>query len=261
MECFQNASDSIIQLDWCQFTGGIGVVLKWLLNVLDEAIPYLLVTLMTAYFAKRAYYQKKEYEAIRDRYLEHGFDEVSASLDRVLVITRSNWARLLFLTKGYEELTDLYEMRKFDGGLIGFDTGDLASISNQRVHFLVNSDVIWILQQKIVAFAKSSDDFIRAEAPFVLEKYKDRTAPDKKELVKFILNKLNGIDRVTQTYQNIVASVVQLGQIFERQNHNYKSIEQFSKIAEVQNALYDIKQGLKSIENIQEELKDADANV
>jgi hypothetical protein len=64
----------------------------------------LLVVIFTAVIGRWVYFRQKEYELVRQRYLENGIDLIVDHIASALQLFQQNWARSLLLLKIYRDL-------------------------------------------------------------------------------------------------------------------------------------------------------------
>jgi hypothetical protein len=70
---------------------------------------------LAAWVALRLYFRQKEYELIKQRYLEGSVDIVSAEVEQALGVLMNNWARCLNIVKAYRDERadfDLQELKR-----------------------------------------------------------------------------------------------------------------------------------------------------
>jgi len=208
-------------------------LLMWFWNLVEKTLPLAI----TAWIAMTAFYRQREYEAIKERYLDGGIDVAATGLSQNLNVLRNNWARLLYLLKEYKTVGGNFDVNELQKGFLEVNLGDLEAIANQRIHYLTNSDVFWTGYQKTMAFCKTSDDFIRGEAPKAIAANLLSDNKIKMDLIDTVEKQLDEIDLTMNEYHTFTSMLVSVGQIFERQKYRFEKLAKFSDDKDVKDII------------------------
>jgi uncharacterized membrane-anchored protein YhcB (DUF1043 family) len=69
----------------------------------------LIVGLALAYFGLRIYFRQREYELVKQRYLEQSLDVISGDLEAISSAFNHNWAHCLNILKEYRDAPGTFD--------------------------------------------------------------------------------------------------------------------------------------------------------
>ena len=69
-----------------------------------KGIFILASSVLAPWIALCLYFRQKEYELVKQRYLEGAIDIVAAEVEQALGVVHHNWARCLNIVKAYRDL-------------------------------------------------------------------------------------------------------------------------------------------------------------
>ena len=136
-------------------------------SIIDSGFAKILGGLLAAYVVYRlglsSYFRQKEYEHVRSRYLDHGFDALTAEVEYALSVYRTNWALVLRYTKLYRDIQQPLDVSDFFHQFREFDQQRFRLVPAHRLKSLLQEDTIWNAYQRVIAFVNSTNDTIKAD--------------------------------------------------------------------------------------------------
>ena len=125
-----------------------------------DSVVSVLVAFVAAVGAIWAFYLQKEYELVRQRYLEEGLDRLAADIDHAAQVERQLFQRGLNLLRQFRELGDQLPRALLTERVTPIDMGRFSTITNLRVQNLIGNDALWGGLQLAYARVRQFYDFI-----------------------------------------------------------------------------------------------------
>ena len=97
---------------------------------------------VAAWIALRLYFRQKEYELIKQRYLEGAIDIVAAEVEQALGVVQHNWTRCLNIVKTYRDENINFDVKELEKGFVDLDS-KLHRVPHHRIGNLIGSQLIW----------------------------------------------------------------------------------------------------------------------
>lgn len=198
----------------------------------------VLAAYVAARFALKSYFTQKEYELVKQRYLEQGVDKLASTLQKNLSNLRHNCARILFLLKQYRDDGDNFDVDELENGFLDFHAGALENIANQRIQILTESSIIGDAYQSADVFIKTSSDTITKDITKVMKlKSIDEDINKRNYVIKTIIAKLEGINKEQIKYDFLISQLVYLSRILEKEKLSLKKLSKFKNYLEVKSII------------------------
>ncbi len=118
-----------------------------------------------ALIALRVYFRQKEYELLKQRYLEGGVDVVAAQLETSFGVVSHNVARCLEICKSFRDTGANFDLAELSRGYLVLDASKFHEVAHHRIGKLVGSQVVWERFQLALAYASSTNAVITREIP------------------------------------------------------------------------------------------------
>src|SRR3954463_7558992 len=83
---------------------------------------------LAAWVALSLYFRQKEYELIKQRYLEGAVDVVAADFEAALGVLSHNWARCLHVVKLYRDEEEHLDLAELDKGFLDVDASSFSRV-------------------------------------------------------------------------------------------------------------------------------------
>ena len=118
-----------------------------------------------AYIALGAYFRQKEYELVKERYLEGGVDIVAAELESALGVVSHNWSRCLQVCKSFRDSGKDFDVKELERGFLDLDASKFRQVAHHRIGSLIGSQVMWETFQSAMAHASAANGMFTEEIP------------------------------------------------------------------------------------------------
>ena len=99
---------------------------------LFKALLTLLVGLTIARVGLWIYFRQKEYELVKQRYLEQSIDILASELELAFGAFSRNWARCLQILKEYRDMEEHFEPEQLSSGFLEFESSRFQRIAHHR---------------------------------------------------------------------------------------------------------------------------------
>lgn len=193
-------------------------------KVLITAVISLFVAYLAAKFTLGSFFKQKEYELVKDRYLNNGIDKVRAYNSEL--ITDFNWnyyqvnkclARAFHKEQSFPPEACLKMLREIDGI-------NACGLEHTRISRLLNDESLWLLNEFIVTKILAQNEYlIRIIEVF---KYSEKYSPE-------ALHKLKNETEVAQKLLNkemscVTSFLTHITDILEESQMDFSSVKRFS---------------------------------
>ena len=208
----------------------------------------IMAALLTAWFALTFYYRQKEYELVKQRYLDGSVDVIASEIDTSLGVFNHNWARCLNILKTYRDAGELFDTNDLDIGFIEYESVNFNQIAHYRLHALTGSQVYWHIYQKTLAFVTNSVTLMQHEIPDVIKAKLKTEAIDatKDIIVEDAFDRLRTLQEESHKFSFLSSELQVIATLLEQEKLSVKKIKTFNKRSEI----------IKSINNINSIFKD-----
>ena len=199
----------------------------------------LAVALLGAWWALHLYFRQKEYELIKQRYLEGAVDIVAAEVEQASGVLHHNWARCLNIIKAYRDEKTDFDIQELEKGFQLLDSSKIHRIPHHRISNLTGSQLIWEIYQAAIAFIANANTQITKEIPDLirLKLTTDRIASEPGEIAEAMFEKLKGINEESLKYACLTHGLHELSLMLETEPLRFKRITKFSQRVAVKNLL------------------------
>lgn len=189
-----------------------------------------------ASIALHSYFRQKEYELVKQRYLDGGVDVVASELELTLGIVCHNWARCSQVCKSFRDSGVNFDIKELERGFLDMDSSHFQQIAHHRVNSLIQSEVIWEAFQVAMAYAASANNMFTKEVPEAirLRCTTNLIAEDQASMANTMLDDLRECHDNGFKYALIIRELYALSLMLEAEKLNIKAIAKFSKRREVQ---------------------------
>lgn len=211
---------------------------------IEPLAPVFLIAvtaLITYLLGSAAYFQQKEYEAVRKRFLDDTLDLFTSHIEHCLSIHRMNWQASLAILKRFK-----------DGGT-KTPTDDLMSrvhrVAHDNLHIaaahrmgilLDGNTSFFSMQQLLVAFTEEGAAFLEDDLICAIRLATDGRIPESKlpGTCEEYLAKIKALNGEAKPFYQLLIQASTIAHIFESQRRpTYRIVRKFSKRRDVQQAL------------------------
>ena len=195
----------------------------------------------------RAYFSQKEFENVRLRYLDAGFDLASSQVEYALGIFRSNWALLLRYAKLCRELNVPFDATDFFAQFRELDQAQFQMTPTHRIKALLPSEVIWSAYQQVFSFVGTANNTIKADFGPALEMLsKNPGNPNRAAIVSKAEKLAHELSDASRKFDVYLSELNNLSQVFEQQRLRRKDLQKFSKRKDVREIVARLEAGFPS---------------
>jgi hypothetical protein len=175
------------------------------------------------------YFRQKEYELVKQRYLEQSVDAITTQLETSLGTVSHNYARCLQIVKSFRDSGEHFDIKEIDRGFLDLDASKFLQIANHRVSSLLGSNIIWDVYQSAMAYAVTANSTIQREIPDAIRIHQttDYQQIKQRELGQTIAKDLQKLHENGFKYSVLVAELHYLSRILELEKLSLKAIQDF----------------------------------
>lgn len=189
-----------------------------------------------AFIALHLYFRQKEYELVKQRYLDGGVDVVASELEATLGVVSHNWARCLHVCKSFRDTGDNFDIKELDRGFLDINSSHFQQVAHHRISSLIQSEIIWEVFQEAMAYAASANTIITKEVPEAmrLRCTTSLIAQGHASMSNTMLDDLRELHDSGFKYALLIRELHALSLMLEAKKLNIKAVATFSKRHEVQ---------------------------
>jgi len=204
-------------------------------EIILKGLVTFLAAVGAAWVGVRIFFRQKEYEIVKNRYLDCGVDLVVTELENNLGILDHNWARSLNIVKSFRDTKELFDVSELDKGFIELDSSQFQVVANHRLDILVGSKIYWEVFQSAQAFVSTSNSIITKEVTNTirLKLTTDKVTKTTDELAEYLFKLLKGINEDSHRYANLQHKLLRVADILEREKLSFNKVEEFRHKPEI----------------------------
>jgi len=210
--------------------------------VLLEGTFTLIAALLTAWFALFFYHKQKEYELVKQRYLDGSVDVIASEIDDSLGVFNHNWARCLNVLKKYRDMEQDFDIKDLDIGFIDYEARHFHQIAHYRLHALTGSLCYWHMYQKIMAFVTNNIAIMQHEIPDTIKTKLTSEAieADHQIIVEDAFKLLRKIQKKSHEFAHFSEELHTIAAILEQEKLSVKKVKDFKEKDEIKNSINNI---------------------
>jgi len=215
-----------------------------LINESLRIVASLLAGLALAYFGLRIYFRQKEYELVKQRYLDQGLDIVAGELEEITSVLLNNWARSLELVKELRDSPGNFEKSHLDQDFLPLRGSNFNHAAHHRLKVLIKSHIVWNCYQLALSRHMALNGVAAKEIPHAISEFIAGRLPDAKseEIAEAAFEQLQPMVSKSNEFALLQDAIQRIAGHFERSRLSFKDVETFA--------------GLDSIRKIVKELED-----
>jgi len=148
------------------------VITKFIMKLFDPTIIAALVaSILAPKVGLLTYYRQKEYELVRERYLDNGLDLISFQVEHALRIFRHNLARSLDALKFFRDMGDKMPLSVLESGYLNLPSDAFDTSRYNVLEALLGEDCkyFWDLYQFTFAFVGTKNSIFIYDIPSILQ--------------------------------------------------------------------------------------------
>lgn len=221
---------------------------EWLTSNVVPLAPILAVVigpsvaLFIFFLGRSAYYCQKEFELVRDRYLNEGLDQLVTRADYALQVFNHNWAHSLNIIKTVRGLKRDANIDVFLQDLVPPDAAMLELSVNRKVRELLQSEVTYDVHQLLASFVHNSflkmrDDLGNAIRLYIEDSPEFQGKLSPKAIEDQYLPVLFKLSAESNKYYFFVKQIQELANLLQKKKFGFKAVSEFGQKAEVKNII------------------------
>lgn len=125
-------------------------------ETIAQVATTLLVVVVTALLGLWAYFRQKEYELVRQRYLENGIDLIVDQVASCLHLFQQNWTRCFLILKTFRDLKDDTPEQLYSEQFQRIDPNSFLSTKHFQLQQLIRNQVFYDACQMLMVFLHDS---------------------------------------------------------------------------------------------------------
>ena len=212
-----------------------------MLAEITKLLGTLGVGILLAYFGLRLYFRQKEYEIVKQRYLEQSLDVIAGELESLSSTLNHNWARCLVLLKEYRDSPHLFEVQKLQTGFLDLHGTHFNRSAHHRLQVLSGTDVFWRVYQLALSRHLGLNSVAANEIPHAVKAQLDGNAnASVEQIVEVAMQELKPMPRESDRFAPLHSALVQLSRLLERERLSFDKVETFARKPEVVQIVRDI---------------------
>lgn len=226
-------------------------VIEWLTFEVVPLAPVLAVVigpsvaLFIFLLGRSAFYRRKEFELVRDRYLNEGLDQLVTRADYALQVFNHNWAHSLNIIKTVRGLKREANIDVFLQDLVPPDAAMLELSVNRKVRELLQSEVTYDVHQLLASFVHNSFLKMRDDLGNAIRLYTDDSPEfqgklSPKAIEDQYLPVLLELYAESNRYYFFVKQVQELANLLQKEKFGFKAVSQFGQKAEVKSIIHSL---------------------
>lgn len=194
-----------------------------------------------AWLGMRAYFRQKEYELVKERYLEGAIDVVASEVEQSLDIFRHNWTRCINILKAFRDEKAAFDPKELSLGFRDFEMS-IHRIPHHRIGDLVGSQVIWDVYQLAISFAANKNSVLTKEIPEIIRlKLSQHIAMAEPEvIVNETFEDLWKIDEASHRFAHLTRVLHELSRLLEKERMTFNHVGEFRNRGEVKTLIVNL---------------------
>jgi hypothetical protein len=176
------------------------------------------------------YFRQKEYELIKQRYLEGAVDVIAGELESILGVAHHNWARSLQIVKTFRDNAEHFDSAELGKGFLDIQTTKFHRVAHHRLRTLTNTDAFWTAYQLAVSYATVVNSLAVNEIPEAIRVWKTAPGAIKQtaaEVARLAFERLKQEDDKGSKFAILLRELYQIGRLLETERLKFKGIVNF----------------------------------
>lgn len=182
-----------------------------------------------AWVGVKVFLRQKEFDLVKQRYLEGGIDIVAAHCEEALGIFHHNWARCLQLVKMFRDAQESFDVDQLKRGFLELDSSKFHAIPHHRLQILVGSEIFWEIYQLALAFAVNANAIVTQEIPETirLKLATNKLTSDFKLIAEKSFEHLKKLDEKSHKFAGLTRELEALAGTLQTEKLSFKNVLTF----------------------------------
>jgi uncharacterized membrane-anchored protein YhcB (DUF1043 family) len=206
-----------------------------------KAIAALIVGLALAYFGLRLYFRQKEYEIVKQRYLENSLDIIAGELENISSAFSHNWARCLDILKEYRDAPEIFNRSHLTQGFLELSGSKFNRAAHHRLKVLTGSDIFWRTYQLALSRHMALNSVVVNEIPLAIQAQLDgNVAATPQAIVDHSFAELKPMNEQSDHFATLHNALHRLSTELEKERLSFNKVHKFSKRSAVQSLVKEL---------------------
>ena len=192
-----------------------------------------------AWLGLKIFLKQKEFELVKQRYLEGSLDDITAHVEETLGVYNHNWARCLNILKAFRDQGNSFDVAESQLGFLALDSSAFHITPHHRLRVLTGSEVFWNVYQHALAFATNANAIVTKEIPDTirLKLTTDEISATTESIVENALSHLHKLHEESFEYGILTQELLNIADTLQAEPMKLKNIYKFRKKPEVISAI------------------------
>ena len=190
---------------------------------------------LAAWLGVKVFLRQKEYDLVKQRYLEGGIDVIAAYQEEALGVFHHNWARCLQLVKMFRDAQESFDLEQLKQGFLELDSSKFHAIPHHRLQILVRTQVFWQVYQLALAFAANANAKVANEIPETirLKLTTSKLNAEIKHIAEESFKYLKELEEKSHKFGVLTRELEALAGLLQTENLTFKNVLAFNEKPEV----------------------------
>lgn len=202
----------------------------------------LLVVVVTALLGLWAYFRQKEYELVRERYLEQGIDVLIHHVETALSVFQFNFTHSLLVLKTFRDLGADMPSRLYETGFLDLDKVTMVPTRNYLLQELIGDDVCYKIHQLMMVFVHDANNFFMNDLCSMLRVKINGgreigVKATREEIVEIYMQHCVEYEKQAHRFWILLGNLQNIAFAFEKERFTFKKLRTFRKDASVKKSI------------------------
>jgi hypothetical protein len=185
-----------------------------------------------SWFARRAYFEQKDYEWIRERYLHDGLDRISVQVEKSLAIFRHNYSHALTVLKFFRDAGEDIPEELYKTGFIEPEPAMFEFWPDYRINDLIRDNIIHQARELLDAFVRNSYAFIKGDICTAITRTREpgkkiKITSTPKEISEMLFSELEKYNKESERYYEILPVLHDFANLLQTHRLSLKNLKEF----------------------------------
>lgn len=188
-----------------------------------------------AWLGLKVFLRQKEFDLVKQRYLEGAVDLIAAHHEEVQGIVCHNWARCLHVLMAFRDEKNSFDIEELNRGFLEPNFSEFHTIAHHRLQSLVGSQVFWDVYELALLFAVNANFKVTKEIPETirLKLTTNKISADIAQVVKKDIELVQKLDADSHKYTVLTRELMVVAGTLQTEDMNFKNIQAFRHKPEI----------------------------
>jgi hypothetical protein len=188
-----------------------------------------------AWLGLKVFLRQKEFDLIKQRYLEGAVDVIAAHHEEVQGIVCHNWARCLHVLMAFQDEKDSFNLEELNRGFLEPDSSKFHAIAHHRLQVLVGSQVFWEVYELALVFAVNANFKVTKEIPETirLKLTTNKINADIAQVIEMGKKLVQKLDADSHRFAALTRELEVVASMLQTENMKFKNVLAFRNKPEI----------------------------